>query len=189
MTACCGFAGTLSYEMTGTLPSGAPFNTYSAPNSLFTLTFDLPVQPTPEVVFYDHADVLLANVRYTLGAEPTVDISNALLSIQDFNSMGMFNLRISSTPFVRFELTGPVMYSGTLNNPTMLAGTFTSNAYFSGIQNSNFSAFFVGPSATQASWLPMSDVVVVQAQTPEPVTGLLVGAAFLGLAVIRRRFR
>lgn len=189
LTACCGFAGSLSYEMTGTLPGDAPLNLYSGPGLAFKVTFDLPVEPTPTGVFGYYFDVLPENARYTLGSQLTVDIPNALLSVYDFDSFGMFNLLISSTPFARFELTGPVIYSGTLNNPTMLAGTFTSNAYFSGIQTSNFSAFFVGPSVTQANWLPMSDVVVVQAETPEPVTGLLVGAAFLGLAVFRRRFR
>jgi hypothetical protein len=175
LTACCGFAGTLSYEMTGTLPFDAPSNAYSGPGGLpFEIKFDLPSQPVP-FSFWAHGFKVLANLQYTLGGGPAIYVPNVPIDFFDFTYSGMFEIDVLpaalSTTDVGFSLIGPLMYSGTLAQPTLLAGTFPADGS---------SKFFVG------GYQPNISGVVVQVLTPEPITELLVGLALLGLAVVRR---
>jgi hypothetical protein len=184
LTAGCGFASTLPYDalfyqMSGNLPFDAPVNAYSAPGSLpFTITFTLPAQPVPvPLSVWAHGFEVSANLHYTLGTGPAIDIAKAPIDFFDSTYLGMFEIYLTlgspTAPDVGFSLVGPLMFSGTLDQPTMLPGTFPADAS---------SRFFV-----DGSYQPTVSGVVVQAQTPEPFTGMLCGAAILGLAIIRRR--
>jgi hypothetical protein len=155
-----------AFAIAGTFPSNFPTTPYSAPNSLYTLTFTVPTSPT-SFAFEDPIGVFVLAAGVTLNG---VTYSNSQAAFFSLDLGGGVDVCISEacTPdpptvaprFVVF--TNPIqLFTGTVQNPVFISGSVS-----------------VDQSQT-----------TIEAPVPEPapVAAVLLGSSVLSLLFFRKR--
>jgi hypothetical protein len=132
-----------------------------------SFSFSLPASPTNGVVdpapghfgfFIDSIPVTFNNALYDVKAE--------FYTTANFGGVDLFYAG-TSTYFAGISLSGPQLFTGSLDSPTFLLGTF------------NLTNFFTGGSTTVT-------VSQVPAPIPEPSAWLLLGTGIVGLVSFTR---
>ena len=130
----CYTGSLLAYPLTvttsGTFSSTTPSSTFTTPNGVWSVTFN--VASNPAVTSFVSGNYFIApisNFVYTLNGTP-VNVSPVALATFNSADFGLFNLGfLGSSPAPPFptnglELYGPQMYTGPESSPTIVPGTY-----------------------------------------------------------------
>jgi len=183
-----GFAGTITYSVSGTYGSGVATNSllghpYTAPNAEWSLTFTVDQNPTPITSGADFFSVGWTGFSYTLGGvDAGLASSVTEIDFSDTAQFGMFDVIFDSIDD-SLGFSGPQLFTGTTAAPTMSIGSFVDN-------NSGgelIDGVFLGGTNLQSNAGVAVNGVLDAPGVPEPSTFFMLIGGGLGLAALRRR--
>ncbi len=167
----------VTFTVNGTFAANAPVGSFSAPNGVWTLSFQLHNPPAIFGVQANSFDSTPLNAVFTLNGT-----SIPVTGTEVFFSGGVMNLFLDQTP-VQFFLSGPAtLFSGPVSNPVLLPGTYTVNT---------LAVLYNQATITASS--SSSNLVIAQTApqpTPAPSSVIMVSIGLAGLAqleMLRRK--
>ncbi|MGB7731933.1 MAG: PEP-CTERM sorting domain-containing protein [Candidatus Acidiferrum sp.] len=179
------------FTVTGTYSAGTMVTPLTAPGQSFTISFDLPTNPTSLMEDYVTGDDFYLNAipaSYTYNGS-TITLNNALLSFytsySSSQSGGFFVDYCATDPTCmtgldyQWTLDGPQQYTGGESDPTLVPSSFSYNG----------SPFWINYDANQVCATGISGTVTTNVvATPEPSALVLLLAglgAFLVFVKVR----
>ncbi len=168
-------AATVTITTSGAYSSSALVSTYSAPNVIWALTFQVANPPTVTATGTGTFTTTYTNGVFTLNGTPiTLTGSNVI-----FQSGGGFEILLDSATAFRQNDEETQEFSGTTSNPTIVPGIYTFTVF----------QLFQYPSGTPIVLYDPSTVVVITASgstptaTPLPSAFVLTAIGFSAVAL------
>jgi hypothetical protein len=172
---------TLHYVVSGEFSSAAPVSDLTAPDTVFSIVFDMDSSPSPYASLSNQSDLILpGSTTYTLGGNSVALGSTNTLALYPSSSSGGIGIILTDaySRDLAFYFYGPQIFTGATSAPNLIyPETYTP-------ETSSRWVFFVdGPQVANGTFI---QPLVTNSPVPEPSSFALISIG-LALSILLRR--